>query len=82
MLRAVAEAVQEDPGNLSLQGVAARADVGVATAYRYFPSPDELLEAYTIAPPENSSTSPRSDRAGTFGGALHEHARFAVDARS
>ncbi|WP_457967309.1 TetR/AcrR family transcriptional regulator [Arthrobacter sp. D1-29] len=33
---------------MSLQGVAARAEVGVATAYRYFSSLDELLEAYTI----------------------------------
>ena len=48
LLRAVAEAVQEDPASLSLQGVAARAQVGVASTYRYFSSLDELLEAYTI----------------------------------
>lgn len=62
---AVAEKVQEDPGNWSLQGVAARAEVGVATAYRYFPSLDELREA-TIAPPKNSATSTRSARAGAL----------------
>lgn len=58
LLGAVVDEVQEDPGYWSLQGVAARAEVGVATAYRYFSSLDELREAYTTAPPKSSVTSP------------------------
>ncbi|BCW36026.1 TetR family transcriptional regulator [Arthrobacter sp. StoSoilA2] len=48
LLEAVAEEVSENAGSLSLQGVAARAEVGVASAYRYFPSVDALLEAYML----------------------------------
>ena len=46
LLRAVAEEVRENPGPLSLQNIAARAEVAVTSAYRYYASLDELLSAY------------------------------------
>jgi AcrR family transcriptional regulator len=48
LLRAVAEEVRENPGPLSLQSVAARAEVAVTSAYRYYPSLDDLLSAYLL----------------------------------
>ena len=48
LLEAVAEEVGEGSGSLSLQGVAARAQVGVASTYRYFPTMDALLETYML----------------------------------
>ncbi|WP_247048869.1 TetR/AcrR family transcriptional regulator [Arthrobacter rhizosphaerae] len=46
LLRAVAEEVRENPGPLSLQNIAARAEVAVTSAYRYYASLDQLLSAY------------------------------------
>lgn len=46
LLKAVAEEVEENHQGISLQSVAARAEVGTTTAYRYFSSLDELLRAY------------------------------------
>jgi len=48
LIRAVAEEVRQNPNGISMQSVAVRAKVGVATAYRYFSSLDELLTAYMV----------------------------------
>ncbi|WP_457967311.1 TetR/AcrR family transcriptional regulator [Arthrobacter sp. D1-29] len=48
LMLAVGEEIAENPGNVTMQSAAARAGIGTATAYRYFSSLDELLEAYTI----------------------------------
>lgn len=48
LLRAVGEEVEQNPGGVSMQSAAARAGIGTATAYRYFSSLEELLEAYTL----------------------------------
>jgi AcrR family transcriptional regulator len=45
LLESAAELVREDPQALTLAAVAARAEVSVATAYRYFSSLEELLTA-------------------------------------
>lgn len=64
LLRAVAEEVRENPGPLSLQSIAARAEVAVTSAYRYYASLDELLSAYLHQLMEEleefSATSPLS----------------------
>ena len=48
LLKAVGEAVRESPGELSMQNMAARAEIATATAYRYFSSIDDLLSAYVL----------------------------------
>lgn len=45
LLQSAAELVREDPQAVTLAAVAARAEVSVATAYRYFSSLDEILTA-------------------------------------
>ncbi|MGO4590220.1 TetR/AcrR family transcriptional regulator [Paenarthrobacter sp. 2TAF44] len=47
-MRAVGEEIDQNPAGVTMQSAAARAGIGTATAYRYFSSLDELLEAYTI----------------------------------
>jgi AcrR family transcriptional regulator len=47
-MRAVGEEIAQNPANVTMQSAAARAGIGTATAYRYFSSLEELLEAYTI----------------------------------
>ncbi len=47
-MRAVGQEIAQDPANVTMQSAAARAGIGTATAYRYFSSLEELLEAYTI----------------------------------
>lgn len=46
LLDAVGEALKAEPETLSIQAVADRAGLSVATAYRYFPSLDDLLASY------------------------------------
>ncbi|BCW36027.1 TetR family transcriptional regulator [Arthrobacter sp. StoSoilA2] len=48
LLQAVGAEIEHNPGGVSMQSAAARAGIGTATAYRYFSSLDELLEAYTL----------------------------------
>jgi AcrR family transcriptional regulator len=46
IVRAVSDLVATDhPANISVPAVAARAGVGVATVYRYFPTKEALLDA-------------------------------------
>lgn len=47
-MRAVGEEMAQNPASVTMQSAAARAGIGTATAYRYFSSLEELLEAYTI----------------------------------
>jgi AcrR family transcriptional regulator len=48
---AVSDLVAHDhPASISVPAVAARAGVGVATVYRYFPNKEELLDAAAAAP--------------------------------
>ena len=49
LLDAVGDVLRVDPDALSVQAVADRAGLSVATAYRYFPSLEELLESYMRA---------------------------------
>ncbi|MHA6622185.1 TetR/AcrR family transcriptional regulator [Pseudonocardia sp. DLS-67] len=46
LLEAAGEILRTDPGAAAMPLVAERAGLSVATAYRYFPSIDELLGAY------------------------------------
>lgn len=48
LIWSVGEVVREDPTSLSMNTVAARAEVAPATAYRYFKSVDVLVEAFTV----------------------------------
>lgn len=59
IVRAVAELVADaHPASISVPAVAARAGVGVATVYRYFPSKEALLDASALVMgPDASITS-------------------------
>ena len=46
LLDATGEALLQEPDEVSIPAVAARAGLSVATAYRYFPSLDDLLLSY------------------------------------
>jgi len=46
LLQAINEIARESPDKLTMQAIAARAEIGPATAYRYFSSVDEALAAY------------------------------------
>jgi AcrR family transcriptional regulator len=48
LLEAASEIVRESPDDVTMQKIAARAEIAVATAYRYFSSVDELLAAYMV----------------------------------
>ncbi|MFJ6538415.1 TetR/AcrR family transcriptional regulator [Paenarthrobacter sp. NPDC091711] len=48
LLDAVNEEVSINPGSYSMASIATRAGIGTASAYRYFPSLDELLKAYMV----------------------------------
>jgi AcrR family transcriptional regulator len=48
LLEAASEVVRESPDDVTMQKIAARAEIAVATAYRYFSSVDELLAAYMV----------------------------------
>jgi AcrR family transcriptional regulator len=49
LLQAVSELAREAPGELTMQAVAARAEIGPATAYRYYSSIDDVLAAYVLS---------------------------------
>ena len=49
LLEAVGELAREAPDELTMQAVASRAEIGPATAYRYFSSLDEVLAAYVFS---------------------------------
>ena len=49
LLEAVGELAREAPDQLTMQAVASRAEIGPATAYRYYSSMDELLAAYVLS---------------------------------
>lgn len=49
LLKAVGELAREAPDQLTMQAVASRAEVGPATAYRYYSSLDEVLAAYVLS---------------------------------
>ena len=49
LLEAVGELAREAPDELTMQAVASRAEIGPATAYRYFSSMDEVLAAYVLS---------------------------------
>jgi AcrR family transcriptional regulator len=48
MMEAVRDLVREAPDDLTMQAIAARAEVGSATAYRYYSGVDEILATYTL----------------------------------
>jgi AcrR family transcriptional regulator len=49
LLEAVGELAREAPGQLTMQAVASRAEIGPATAYRYYSSMDDVLAAYVLS---------------------------------
>ncbi|WP_217164924.1 TetR/AcrR family transcriptional regulator [Streptomyces sp. AC512_CC834] len=49
LLEAVGELARETPDELTMQAVASRAEIGPATAYRYYSSMDDVLEAYVLS---------------------------------
>ncbi|SER00275.1 transcriptional regulator, TetR family [Lentzea xinjiangensis] len=55
LLEAVGELAREAPDELTMQAVAARAEIGPATAYRYFSSMEEVLAAYVLSVVEELS---------------------------
>jgi AcrR family transcriptional regulator len=55
LLEAVGELAREAPDELTMQAIAARAEIGPATAYRYFSSMEEVLAAYVLSVVEELS---------------------------
>jgi AcrR family transcriptional regulator len=49
LLQAVGELAREAPGQLTMQAVASRAEIGPATAYRYYSTVDDVLAAYVLS---------------------------------
>jgi AcrR family transcriptional regulator len=49
LLEAVGELAREAPDQLTMQAVASRAEIGPATAYRYYSSIDDVLAAYVLS---------------------------------
>lgn len=49
LLEAVGELARESPDELTMQAVASRAEIGPATAYRYYSSMDDVLAAYVLS---------------------------------
>ncbi|MDR7277250.1 TetR/AcrR family transcriptional regulator [Catenuloplanes atrovinosus] len=49
LLEAVGQLARESPDQLTMQAVASRAEIGPATAYRYYSSVEEALEAYVLS---------------------------------
>ncbi|MFE7423124.1 TetR/AcrR family transcriptional regulator [Rhodococcus sp. NPDC057529] len=48
LMAAVGEIARESPEDLTMQAVAARAEIGPATAYRYYSTMDDVLAAYVL----------------------------------
>ena len=48
LLEAVGELAREAPDELTMQAVASRAEIGPATAYRYFSSMEDVIAAYVL----------------------------------
>jgi AcrR family transcriptional regulator len=46
LLEAAGELAREAPDKLTMQNIAARAEIGPATAYRYYSTVEDVLEAY------------------------------------
>ncbi|WP_439657707.1 TetR/AcrR family transcriptional regulator [Lentzea sp. HUAS TT2] len=55
LLEAVGELAREAPDELTMQAIASRAEIGPATAYRYFSSMEEVLAAYVLSVVEELS---------------------------
>jgi AcrR family transcriptional regulator len=49
LLESVGELAREAPDQLTMQAVASRAEIGPATAYRYYSSVDDVLAAYVLS---------------------------------
>jgi AcrR family transcriptional regulator len=49
LLEAVGELAREAPDELTMQAVAYRAEIGPATAYRYYSSMEDVLAAYVLS---------------------------------
>lgn len=67
IVRAVAELVADaHPAAISVPAVAARAGVGVATVYRYFPNKEALLDASMLVMGPDASITSISEMPRTF----------------
>ncbi|MEV4889792.1 TetR/AcrR family transcriptional regulator [Nonomuraea sp. NPDC050547] len=49
LLEAVGELAREAPDQLTMQAVASRAEIGPATAYRYYSTVEDVLAAYVLS---------------------------------
>lgn len=49
LLQAIGELARESPDKLTMQAIAARAEIGPATAYRYYSTVDDALAAYVYS---------------------------------
>lgn len=67
IVRAVAELVADaHPAAISVPAVAARAGVGVATVYRYFPTKEALLDASTLVMGSDATITSLADLPHSF----------------
>lgn len=55
LLKAVGELAREAPDELTMQAIASRAEIGPATAYRYYSSMEDVLAAYVLSVVEQLS---------------------------
>lgn len=55
LLEAVGQLAREAPDQLTMQAIASRAEIGPATAYRYYSSMEEVLAAYVLSVVEELS---------------------------
>lgn len=72
IVRAVSELVAEaHPASISVPAVAARAGVGVATVYRYFPTKEALLDASLLVMGPEASITSLADLPRSFAELVH-----------
>src|SRR5687768_4920444 len=70
MMQAVGDLAREAPDDLTMQAIAARAEVGPATAYRYYSGVDEVVATYTLRVAEELRTF--SEESTAVGAALFD----------
>jgi AcrR family transcriptional regulator len=81
IVNATIELVLEVGGEPSRESVADRAGVGIATLYRHFPDPSQLLRAAAVEVLDRAIREGRAalEEAATGGEALHRYLHAAID---
>ena len=69
-MQAVGDLAREAPDDLTMQAIAERAEVGPATAYRYYSGVDEVVATYTLRVAEELRTF--SEESAAAGAALFD----------